>query len=148
MRVGERTDYNRLRMAIETDGTLGPRDALERAIEIMIHQLKAIVGFQEQSEPEDDRTSDESSLPEKRSVDRERKHDVPTEDMADIMKTRIDTLEVGARTLASLAEAGIRTVGGLARKREEDILAIDGLGIKGLQEIKKALSGLGVSLKQ
>ena len=40
MRVGDRTDYNRLRIAIETDGTLTPREALEQSIEIMIHQLK------------------------------------------------------------------------------------------------------------
>ena len=48
MRVGDRTDYNRLRMVIETDGTLTPREALERSIVVMIEQLKAIVGFQEE----------------------------------------------------------------------------------------------------
>src|SRR6185312_1372597 len=42
MRVGDRTDFNRLRITIETDGTLGARTALEQAIEIMITQLKAI----------------------------------------------------------------------------------------------------------
>ena len=40
MRVGDRTDYNRLKITIETDGTLDPRTALENAIEVMIHQLK------------------------------------------------------------------------------------------------------------
>src|SRR5579872_5083470 len=49
MRVGDRTDFNRLRIAIETDGTLTPRAALEQAIEIMITQLKAVVGFKEES---------------------------------------------------------------------------------------------------
>jgi DNA-directed RNA polymerase subunit alpha len=48
MRVGDRTDFNRLRILIETNGTIAPREALERSIEIMIHQLKAIVGFQEE----------------------------------------------------------------------------------------------------
>ena len=49
MRVGDRTDFNRLRILIETNGTLTPREALEKSIEIMIHQLKAVVGFQEES---------------------------------------------------------------------------------------------------
>ena len=48
MRVGDRTDFNRLRILIETNGTISPREALERSIEVMIHQLKAIVGFQEE----------------------------------------------------------------------------------------------------
>jgi DNA-directed RNA polymerase subunit alpha len=47
MRVGDRTDFNRLKIFIETDGTLTPREALERAIEIMIQQLKAIIGSQD-----------------------------------------------------------------------------------------------------
>jgi DNA-directed RNA polymerase subunit alpha len=48
MRVGDRTDFNRLRISIETDGTITPRAALEQSIEIMITQLKAIVGFREE----------------------------------------------------------------------------------------------------
>ena len=47
----------------------------------------------------------------------------------------------------ALDSANIRTVGGLARKKEEDLLAIDGLGGKGLQEIKRALSNFGITLK-
>src|SRR3989339_242418 len=47
MRVGDRTDYNRLRFSIETDGTITPREALEKSIETMIKQLKAIIGFKE-----------------------------------------------------------------------------------------------------
>src|SRR5665647_1585135 len=50
MRVGDKTNHNRLRMIIETDGTLTPREALTRSIEIMINQLKAIVDFKEPEE--------------------------------------------------------------------------------------------------
>src|SRR6266481_8021777 len=52
MRVGDRTDFNRLRILIETDGTLAPREALESSITTMIHQLKSIVGFKEEETPE------------------------------------------------------------------------------------------------
>ncbi len=47
MRVGNRTDYNRLRIAIETNGDISPREALEKSITIMINQLKAIIGVKE-----------------------------------------------------------------------------------------------------
>ena len=63
------------------------------------------------------------------------------------MKTRIEDLEFSARTKTSLEKANIRTVGGLARKKEEDLLEIDGLGPKSIQEIKRALANFGIILK-
>ncbi|MES3031210.1 MAG: DNA-directed RNA polymerase subunit alpha, partial [Patescibacteria group bacterium] len=48
MRVGDRTDFNRLRLSIETDGTITAHEALESSITLMITQLKAIVGFKEE----------------------------------------------------------------------------------------------------
>lgn len=141
MRVGDRTDFNRLRISIETDGTLTPRAALERSIEIMIHQLKAIVGFREEEMlPPDPVTAEE--------VREELEHDGNSGIDTEFLKTRIENLNLSARTQNALAGANIRTVGGLVRKTEEDLLNIDGLGEKGLQEIKRALSNFGVTLKQ
>ncbi|MCE9644212.1 DNA-directed RNA polymerase subunit alpha [Candidatus Parcubacteria bacterium] len=136
MRVGDRTDFNRLKVFIETDGTVTPHQALEQSIEIMINQLRAIVGFKEEEElrPE---TETESSKEER----------VRPEIDAEILKTRIDTLDLSQRTVNALTEANIRTVGGLVRKKEEDILDIDGLGSKGIQEIKRMLSNYGITLK-
>lgn len=140
MRVGDRTDFNRLRIFIETDGTLTPREALEDSIEIMIHQLKAVIGFQEKTEPQEETVA---PITKEESAGDEEKKDADKESF----KVRINELELSARVEASLDEAGIRTVGGLARKREEDILGIEGLGQKGLQEIKRALSNLGITLR-
>lgn len=139
MRVGDRTDFNRLRVFIETDGTLLPREALERSVEIMIHQLKAIVGFKEGA----DESNDE--LPE---VRKKKAAPAATNDSdKEVMKMRIEELELSPRVHSSLDEAGIRTIGGLARKRTEDILALPGLGQKGLQEIKKSLGKHGIMLR-
>jgi len=143
MRVGDRTDFNRLRMFIETDGAISARQALERSIEIMIHQLKAVVGFKESVE-EDNTPVAASAEPRMAEQALERKKEqVDTE----VLKTRIESLKLSGRTISALEGANIRTVGGLARKKEEDILAIEGLGIKGLQEIKRALSEFGVTLR-
>lgn len=137
MRVGDRTDFNRLRMLIETDGTIGPREALESAIATMIHQLKAIVGFKEEEAEE-------------RPVFavREAARDERTASMdAEVLKIRITEMKLPQRVEDALDNASIRTVGGLVRKREDDLLAIEGLGQKGLQDIKRALSNLGLTLR-
>jgi DNA-directed RNA polymerase subunit alpha len=63
------------------------------------------------------------------------------------LKTRIDALGFSSRTIKALTNGNIRTLGGLARKKESDIMDIDGLGSKGIQEIKKVLSEYGISLK-
>lgn len=133
MRVGDRTDFNKLILHIETDGTVSPREALERSIYIMIEQLKAIVGFKEEVENE---------KPKKTEVD-----DTEREEETDALKTKIEDLGLSVRIQKALANASIRTVGGLGRKRESDVKEIEGLGEKGLQEIKKVLEDYGLSLK-
>lgn len=135
MRVGDRTDFNRLIMSIETDGTMTPKEALEKAIEIMITQLKAIVGFKEEVEvaPEPETETVEVLETE--------------EEIEDFLKTRIESLDLSARTINALENANIRTVGGLAGKKEEDILDLEGLGSKGLSEIKKVLGENSIELK-
>ncbi len=134
MRVGDRTDYNRLRIFIETDGTLTPREALERSIEIMIHQLKAVIGFQDQNVE-----VAEEATPAKEAA--------ATPD-TEVLKTRIETLDLSTRTLQALEAASIRTVGGLVRKRKDDILALDGIGPKGVEEIVDLLDKMGLALTE
>jgi DNA-directed RNA polymerase subunit alpha len=144
MRVKDRINYNRLRLNIETDGTIAPREVLERSIATMIHQLKAIVGFQEEDfedavvkEVQGDTTGQEAELP----LSGE-------EDTREFLKTRIESLALSTRTENALASANIRTVGGLVRKKEGDLLDIEGLGEKGLQEIRRALANYGIILRQ
>ncbi len=141
MRVGDRTDYNRLRFMIETDGVISPREALEKSIDIMISHLRAIRGFQEEE-------IEEETVMTKKEAEKEMEEPKESEDNTEVLKTRIEDLQVSPRTLNALSEAGIRTVGGLARKKEEDILEIEGVGNKAVQEIKDALKDLGLSLKQ
>jgi DNA-directed RNA polymerase subunit alpha len=142
MRVGDRTDFNRLRLSIETDGTITPREALEKSIALMIAQLKAVVGFVEE-EPAAVAVADES---EKAGSAAGEKSGRETD--TELLKTRIDALDLSARTVKALTNGNIRTLGGLARKKESDIMDVDGLGAKGMQEIKKLLAQHGITLKQ
>ena len=129
MRVGDRTDYNRLRIILETDGTYTPREALEKSIEIMIHQLKSVIGFQEEHV--------HSAPAEAPIAAAEVKKEEPNQE---VLKTRIETLDLTSRTLQALENASIRTIGGLVRKKKDDILALDGIGPKGLDEIVDMLA--------
>lgn len=135
MRIENRTDFNRLRIFIETDGTISPKESLEGSIQIMIKQLKAIVGFEEPEEAMEGEVSEAKEPEESKEMDME------------FLKTRIESVDLSARTVKALSNANIRTVGGLARKKEKDLLDVEGLGAKGIQEIKKALSNFGITLK-
>ncbi len=141
MRVGDRTDFNRLIINIETDGSITPKQALEKSIEIMIYQLKAIIDFQDDIEvkdvevKEDDIKEDESNKLDKDVMD-------------DVLKTRIESLDISQRTINALIEANIRTIGGLIRKKEKDLLDVDGIGKKGLDELKEILAKFDLSIKE
>lgn len=146
MRVGDNTNYNRLRISIETDGTLSPREAFLKSIEIMINQLKSIIDFKEPEVP----VLEEAGVPisdNSQSVGKE-KSAKKEDDFTDVLKTRIDSLDLSTRTLNALTAANIRTLGGLARKKREDLLEVEGIGEKGISEIKKVLGKFGLNLKE
>ena len=136
MRVGDRTDFNRLRILIETNGTIAPREALESSIEIMIHQLKAIVGFQEEDESVSASSTgmmmDDSGI---------------IEGPKDAAKMKVEDLAVGARIITALTDAGIKTVAGLSRKSAGALKELDGIGDKAVTEIEEALASIGATLK-
>lgn len=144
MRVGDRTDFNRLRIFVETDGTYSAKEALERSIVIMIEQLKAIVGFVDEEEEVADVIAEDvvqEALNEMaEEADREK------EESSEFLKTRIEDLNLSSRVTNALIEAKIRTVGGLARKKADDVLDLPGLGQKGLDEIRDVLNEKGIEL--
>lgn len=142
MRVGDKTNFNRLRISIETNGTISPREALTQSIEIMIKQLMAVVDFKEAEETvieknEDEKTEQTGAVEERGQTD-----------LVDVQKTRTEDLELSTRTLNALTAAGVRTLGGLTRKNREALLEIEGIGEKGITEIKKVLHKFGLSLKE
>ncbi len=148
MRVGERTDYNRLRFVIETDGSISPREALEKSISITIKQLQAIVGIEEQEDQLAEETSEAptGASEEKESVLEKKEEGKPAIE-ANTLKTRIEDLDLPQRVLSSLSDAGIRTIGGLTRKKEEDLMTIEGIGRKAVDQIKDSLAKFNLDLK-
>jgi DNA-directed RNA polymerase subunit alpha len=122
MRVGDRTDYDRLKIEMETDGTISPKEAIDKASEILIKNLESI-----KTEPE--------SKEEKK------------ENKEDLTKIKIEDMNLSSKTCNVLLENSVKTVAGLIKKSEEDILSFEGLGKKGVGEIKKALKKMDLELK-
>lgn len=145
MRVGDRTDHNRLRINIQTDGTLSPREALERSIKTMIRQLRSVLDLKEALE----------NIPvipaaalQNEAFQTESSEEDESVDNTDVLKTRIDSIELSTRTLNALSDASIRTIGGLVKKTENDLLDLDGIGKKGVEEIVDMLNGFGLALQE
>ena len=114
----------------------------------MIHQLKAIVGFKEEEPKAAKDTDSKKDKAGKKEDDKKDKIQSKPESDSELMKTRIEVLGMSSRTIKALSNVNVRTLGGLARKKESDIMDIDGLGAKGMQEIKKLLAQHGIALKQ
>lgn len=136
MRVGDRTDYNRLRIHITTDGSIEPREAFVEASKILVEQFQGLSGVFRAEDAK------ESSVERKEGGEEVESY----EDM--IAKKKIEELDLSTRTMNALLEAGIKTIGGIMRRTEKKLLEVEGLGEKGIVEIKKALGNLGVTLKQ
>jgi len=138
MRVGDRTDFNRIRILIETNSTISPREALEHSIEIMISQLKAIIGFQEEEPaviPDAEEVAETLSSDEKDGTEK------------DPAKVKVEDLDIPTRVATVLSEAGIRSAAGLARRSISSIKEIEGIGDKAIKEISTALESVGLTLK-
>ncbi len=135
MRVGDRTDHNRLRFFIETDGTVSPKEVLEHSIALMIKQLQAVVGFKENVlEVEDGMMSDNMV-------------DDVQDSIESPAKVKIEDLQFSTRTENALLAGGVKSLSGLLKKSESDLKALGGLGDKAVEEIKELLDGKGLSLK-
>ena len=131
MRVGERTDFDRLRFEVETDGTITPEEAFYRASEILVKHFSL---FSESFKPSFAKAA------EGKKEERIR----PEEDLT---KIKVEDLRLSTRSLNALLKNNIKTAGGILKKSEESLLELEGMGEKGVKEIKKVLKKLGWELK-
>lgn len=150
MRVGDRTDFNRLTMIIETDGTISPRDALEDSIEIMIRQLQSVIEMEDESVagPSLRTQEKESAETETEAESADGTEEMENDTSEDFHKTRIERMDLPTRTKNALERASIRTAGGLVQKTREELLDVEGLGDKGVDEIEEVLDEHNASLKE
>jgi DNA-directed RNA polymerase subunit alpha len=113
----------------------------------MIEQLAAIISVDSKKIVEEVQSAVMAPSAAEKAVSETPSDEDDEVDVTDVLKNRIDTIGLSTRTLNALSAANIRTVGGIARKKVEDLLEIDGIGDKGITEIKEALSTFNLSLK-
>lgn len=137
-RVGKRTDYDKITLEIETDGSLTSQEAYQEAIEIIIEQFGTLKEFQlEKAEiKEEQLEQQEARIQEKESESGESKPE-----------TSVETLSLSTRTMNVLEKNNIKTVRNLISFSESELSKLEGMGEKGIKEIKKAIGNLGLTLK-
>ena len=118
-RVGQQTDYEKLTLEVETDGSIVPKDAVAYAGKILRDHIQFFINFDASQETEkEDNEKDEE-------VSRIRK----------ILITPVDELELSVRSHNCLRAADIKTLGDLVRKDESELLKFRNFGRKSLAEL-------------
>jgi DNA-directed RNA polymerase subunit alpha len=138
-RVGQRTDFDKLSLELETDGSIEPSAALREAAEILI---KSLAIFTDADRVEELTARNGGGGPEALA---EPSAAIPGGDGLD--EILIEELELGVRSYNCLKRAGVQTVGDLVRKSESELNAIPNFGQKSIEEVKETLNARGLSLR-
>jgi DNA-directed RNA polymerase subunit alpha len=141
-RVGQRTDYDKLTLDIETDGSIDPHAALREAAEILISQLAIFTDADRVIELREAGTPGplEAGVPAGAGGAPARQPNA----LDDIL---IEELELGVRSYNCLKRAGIQTVGDLVTKTEGELNAIPNFGKKSIDEVVETLHARGLGLR-
>jgi DNA-directed RNA polymerase subunit alpha len=134
-RVGQRTDFDKLSLEIETDGSIEPGSALREAAEILIKSLAIFTD----ADRVDELTSRDGPVAVEAGV--------PAAPAAEGDDRLIEELEIGVRAYNCLKRAGIQTVGDLVQRSESELNAIPNFGRRSTEEVIEALGTMGLSLR-
>jgi len=130
-RVGQRTDYNRLVLEVETNGSISPSDAICKAANIITQHMKAFLMLDESEEQEE---TPSIFAPEGSTQNTE-------------LEKQVEDLDLSVRSYNCLKRAGIHSVRQLVEFSENDLLNIRNFGAKSIEEVKDKLQSMGLSLK-
>jgi len=139
MRVGKKTDFEKVTLEIETDGSIEPTEAYAKAATILLDQFSALVELEKESDKKEEKKVEEV-------VEEKKAEEAPKEDPKKIEIVNLKGFST--RTLNVLEKGKIKTVGEIVKMNESQVEELDGMGAKGVKEIKKAIGDLGFNLKQ
>lgn len=134
-RVGNVTNYDKLTLEVWTNGSVAPGDAVSKAANIMISYLKI---FQELAISNDNMININETVEEVE----------PENNNGGVLSMTIDDLDLSVRSHNCLKRASINTVSDLTQRTEDEMIKVRNLGRKSLEEVKKKLFDLGLSLKE
>jgi DNA-directed RNA polymerase subunit alpha len=142
MRVGKRTDYEKVILDVVTDGSISPRDAYQKAVEILMAQFNSILTIGDKNQEDKEKAEDKKEV-EIESKDDDKKIKAVSNE---VVKNVVD-LNLPTRTASVLEDNKITTIKQIEKMTEDDLLDLEGMGEKGVKEIRKAIGGLGIILK-
>ena len=129
-RVGTVTDYDKLTIEIETNGTICAKEAVSLGAKILNEHLNLFVDLSEDARNESIMVEREETIKEK------------------VLEMTIEELDMSVRSFNCLKRAGIDTVEDLTNRTEEDMIKVRNLGKKSLEEVIQKLASLGLTLKK
>jgi DNA-directed RNA polymerase subunit alpha len=141
-RVGQRTDFDKLSLEVETDGSIEPGSALREAAEILI---KSLAIFTDADRVEELTARDGAGALAADNGGGDAPAAVPGAEGQD--EILIEELELGVRSYNCLKRAGIQNVGELVRKSESELNAIPNFGRKSIEEVVETLKARGLNLR-
>ena len=130
MRVGKRTDYDRVILEIKTDGTVTPEEAYTQAVKVLLDQFEAISSLEEKQEEVEEI---EDAVEEKKEEEND---------------YEISALELSTRIHNVLESNELTKVSEVAKLTEKELRNLSGMGSKGVEEIKESMQKFGFSLKE
>ena len=133
-RVGNVTDYDKLILEVWTDGSMRPEEAVSKAAGILVMHLKL---FQNMDGIPEEEEVEETTFPEEEE-----------DTSSKVLDMTIEDLDLSVRSFNCLKRANINTVADLTAKTEDDMMKVRNLGRKSLEEVKKKLEDLGLSLME
>lgn len=140
MRVGKKTDYEKITLEISTDGSISPKEAFAKAVEILTSQFSVLTKINEgEAEIKKDK---EEVVEEKEEVEEKKEKEDPKEIEVASLKN------LSTRTLNVLEKNKIAKIKDIAKLSEEQLAELEGMGDKGVKEIKKAIGDFGIILKK
>jgi DNA-directed RNA polymerase subunit alpha len=128
-RVGQRTDYDSLKLDVTTNGSITPDDALGYAAKILKDHMLLFIHFEEEPTEETEEVVNEES-----------------EKMKELLERSVEELELSVRSSNCLKAANLKNLGELVTKSESDMLKYRNFGRKSLKEIADILDGMGLHL--
>ena len=130
-RVEQKTDYEKLTIEIDTDGSIHPKDALKEAAKILIHHFMLF--------------SDEKITIDLDNLDGEEDFDEDALHMRQLLKTKLTDLDLSVRALNCLKSAEVETLAELVSFNRNDLLKFRNFGKKSLVELDEKLESLNLS---
>jgi DNA-directed RNA polymerase subunit alpha len=128
-RVGQQTDYEKLTIEIDTDGSITPEDALAYAGKILRDHIQLFINFD--MEPE--------------TVKEESAQDAEFARIRKVLQTPVDDLELSVRSHNCLRAANIRTIADLVKRDESELLKFRNFGRKSLAELSEIIEAEGLT---